>query len=289
MATPKALVLTGFGINCDKETYGALKKAGADAELVHLNDLIDGSRHLKNYQMLVFPGGFSFGDDISAGKVFAATMKANLEEKIIDFIMRDKLTFGFCNGFQIMVKMGLLPGVGENGSNYYRNQTATLAANDSNQYEDRWIHLMKPEEQPKDQKDKCVLARGIDIIYLPVAHGEGKFFAPEGVIKKIEESHLVVFRYAVYSDKTGEDQIPKLVPANGLYPENPNGSINDIAGICDSTGRIFGMMPHPERFQEFTNHPDWTMIKEALKKMKLPIPEEGEGMKMFRNAVEYFK
>jgi len=267
MATPKALVLTGYGINCDRETAFAFQACGAEARRVHINDLIDGYDHLDDYQILSFPGGFSYGDDISSGKVLANRLKTHLAETLAGFIDKGGLIIGICNGFQVMVKYGLLGSAAEAGS----EQTATLTYNDSNRYEDRWVHL------GTERKD-CVFTMGIDQLYLPVAHGEGKFFASQETLKDLEEAGCVVLRYL---DQEGR-------PAGGKAPWNPNGSLNDIAGICDPTGRIFGLMPHPERFLQITQHPQWTRIAAEIRKQGLPLPEEGQGMIIFRNAVRYF-
>jgi len=257
--TPKVLVLTGYGINCDIETQHAFKIAGADAERVHLNDLIDGTRKLIDYHILIFPGGFSFGDDIASGKVLANKIKYNLGEDIQEFIEAGKLIIGICNGFQAMVKMGMLPAFGGD----YSTQDVTLTFNDSGRFEDRWVYLKT------NLNSKCVFTKDIDNIYLPVRHGEGKFSvkSPE-VLARLKKGNQIVFRYVDREGRTGG------------YPVNPNGSVDDIAAICDETGRIFGMMPHPEAFQHKTNHPAWT--REELQ-------EEGAGIAIFRNAVEYAK
>jgi len=256
---PKALVLTGYGINCDMETQHAFKLAGAWAERVHINDLINGKKKLSEYHILAFPGGFSFGDDIASGKVLANMIKYNIGEQIQEFIDSGKLIMGICNGFQAMVKMGLLPGF--NGDHAAREVTLTF--NDSGRFEDRWVHLKA------GKKTKCVFTKGIETIYLPVRHGEGKFLAKNPqVLEKLKKGNHIVFQY---TDAEGK--------AAG-YPHNPNGSVNNIAAICDETGRVFGMMPHPEAFQHRTNHPAWTREK---------LPEEGAGIAIFRNAVEYVK
>jgi phosphoribosylformylglycinamidine synthase len=267
MASPRVLALTGYGVNCDFETKTAFEMAGATAERVHINDLISGEKRLADFQILAFPGGFSFGDDIASGKVFGVKAKVNLGEQIAGFIEAGKLIIGICNGFQVMAKYGLLGGV--NGD--YRTQSVTVTHNDSNRYEDRWVHLA-------GATGRCVWTRGIEGLYLPVAHGEGKFFAAPGRLQALEDNGQVVFRYAK----------PDLTPAAGEYPLNPNGSRNDIAGICDSTGRIFGLMPHPERFLHFTNHPQWTRLKEELIRAGRPVPAEGDGLQIFRNGVAYF-
>jgi len=256
---PKVLVLTGYGINCDIETRHAFKLAGADAERVHLADLINGTRKLSDFQILAFPGGFSFGDDIASGKVLANMIKYNLGEQIQEFIDAGKLIIGICNGFQAMVKMGLLPAF--NGD--YTTQEVTLTFNDSGRFEDRWVYLKA------SQDSKCVFTKGIDRSYLPVRHGEGKFVVKDNaVLERLKSGNHIVFKYV---DKEGN-------PAG--YPFNPNGSVENIAGICDETGRVFGMMPHPEAFLHRTNHPAWTREE---------LPEEGAGAMVFRNAVEYVK
>ena len=256
---PKALVLTGFGINCDMETHHAFKLAGAEAERVHLTDLLNGTRKLSEYNILALPGGFSFGDDIASGKVLANMIKYNLGEQVAEFMDEGKLIIGICNGFQAMVKMGLLPGFGGD----YMNQEVTLTFNDSGKFEDRWVHLKK------NKNSNCVFTKGIDNIYLPVRHGEGKFVVKSpSVLDKLKKNKHVVFQYV---DSSGD-------PSG--YPWNPNGSVENIAGICDETGRVFGMMPHPEGFQHRTNHPAWT---------RLDLPDEGAGVKIFRNAIDYMQ
>ena len=256
---PKVLVLTGYGINCDIETRHAFKLAGANAERVHINDLISEKERLADYHILAFPGGFSFGDDIASGKVLANMVKYNIGEQIQEFIDSGKLIIGICNGFQAMVKMGLLPGF--NGD--YGTQEVTLTFNDSGRFEDRWVHLKANE------RSKCVFTKGIDNIYLPVRHGEGKFITKNPqVFAKLRKGNHIVFQY---TDSQGN-------PAG--YPHNPNGSIDNIAAICDETGRVFGMMPHPEAFQHRTNHPRWTREE---------LPEEGAGIAIFRNAVVFVK
>lgn len=241
------------------ETQHAFKIAGGDAERVHLTDLIKGTKKLSDYHILAFPGGFSFGDDIASGKVLANMIKYNLGEEIQEFIKAGKLIIGICNGFQAMVKMGLLPAF--NGD--YCTQDVTLTFNDSGRFEDRWVHL------EGSKSSRCAFTKGINSIYLPVRHGEGKFMAktPE-VLARLKKNNHIVFQYV---DREG-----KLAG----YPFNPNGSVENIAGICDETGRVFGMMPHPEAFQHRTNHPAWT---------REDLPEEGAGVAIFRNAVEYVK
>jgi phosphoribosylformylglycinamidine synthase len=255
----RALILTGYGINCDYETQAAFQKAGAEAERVHLNDVIDGRKKLADYQILALPGGFSFGDDIASGKVLANKMKYNLSNELQKFIKDGKLMIGICNGFQAMVKLGILPGFGGN----YAKQEVTLTFNDSGRFEDRWVYLkMNPAS-------KCIFTKGIEGLYLPVRHGEGKFIPKDEATKKrLWERGHVAMQYVDEEGKTAG------------YPYNPNGAVDNIAGICDESGRIFGLMPHPEAFNVRYNHPRWCREK---------LPEEGAGIQVFKNAVEFAK
>ncbi|RKY88202.1 phosphoribosylformylglycinamidine synthase subunit PurQ [candidate division KSB1 bacterium] len=265
MVKPKVLIITGYGFNCEKETEFAFRLAGGEPEQVHLNDLLLGEKSMDEYHIMAFVGGFSFGDHISAGKVVANKFKYNLEKSLQKFISDGKLIIGICNGFQVMTKLGILPGL--NGD--YRNQKVTLTMNDSGHYEDRWVHLTV------NKKSNCVFTRGIDMMYLPVRHGEGKFYTEdEDVILSLFRNNQVVLQF--------------IDPRDGLptseYPYNPNGSIEAITGICDPTGRIFGLMPHPEAYWSPFNHPNWVRLKIDNK-----LPEEGQGIKIFRNAVNFVK
>jgi len=252
----KVIVLRTAGTNCDYETVHAFQKVGADVDLVHINQLIRGEKELSPYQILAMPGGFAYGDDIAAGKIMANELKYRLREPIEKFITDGKLMIGICNGFQVMMKAGLLSGFSD-------TQEMTLYTNDSGKYECRWIYLKSAENS------KCVFTRNIKpMVYLPIGHGEGKFTTiNESILDKLESNSQVVFKYV---DAKGN-------PATS-YPLNPNGSDRSIAGICDATGRIFGMMPHPERFISKYNHPRWTREN---------LDEEGDGLAIFRNAVEY--
>jgi len=254
----KVLILYGYGINCDNETQYGFSLAGADAKKVHVNELISGEQKLKDYQILAIPGGFSFGDDIGAGKVLATKIKSNLAEEFSGFIKEGRLIIGICNGFQVMVKLGILPGFDRN----YDRQDVTLTFNDSGRFEDRWVYLKI------NQKSPCVLTREIENIYLPIRHGEGKFVSRNEEIKErlIKQNQIV----AQYVDNKGN-------LAN--YPWNPNGSELNVAGVCDETGRIFGLMPHPEAFLFAQNHPRWT--RENI--------QEGAGIKVFENAINFVK
>ncbi|MGW8209448.1 MAG: phosphoribosylformylglycinamidine synthase I, partial [Syntrophobacteria bacterium] len=263
-----------FGLNCDWETTHALELAGAEARRVHINQLLMGEKigevaRLDDYQIFAFIGGFSWGDDHGAGVIFASKLLYNMGEEILRFIEKGNLVIGICNGFQAMVNLGLLPGFDGD----YRSRKVALIGNDCGNFRDQWVHLKVETNSP------CVFTRGLENLELPVRHGEGKFYAEESVIKNLEENNQVVVRYADSEGKT----------ADGRFPENPNGSLKDIAGICDSTGRVFGIMPHPEAFNHWTNHPDWTRLKEHYRRRGEPYPREGYGIKIFRNAVEYFE
>jgi len=254
----RAIVLTGFGINCDYETQAALNRVGAQAERIHLNDIIENAALLDEGHILAIPGGFSFGDDVASGKILANRLRYKLGGPIKKFIADGKLVIGICNGFQVMVKMGILPLFDGEFA-----QEVTLTNNDSARFENRWVCLKT------DPATKCVWTKGIDRLELPVRHGEGKFIPrDDAVLDRLKENGQIALRYCT----------PDGSPANGAFPANPNGAIEDIAGICDPSGRIFGLMPHPEAHVDRTNHPRWT---------RLDLPEEGPGLQVFRNAVEY--
>ncbi|HEY3375445.1 MAG TPA: phosphoribosylformylglycinamidine synthase I [Candidatus Aquicultor sp.] len=257
---PRVIVLLAAGINRDRDAQDAFELAGADAERVHLHDIADGIKRLRDYQILMLPGGFSFGDDIASGKVLANKLKYKLKDELLEFIADGKLILGVCNGFQVMVKLGILPGFDGN----YMQQDVTLTNNDSGKFEDRWVNLKV------NPTSKCIFTKGIEKpVYVPICHGEGKFIPrDDAALKRLNDNGQVVVRYV---DKDGEF---------GDYPVNPNGSVEHIAGICDETGRIFGMMPHPENYIRRTQHPRWTREN---------LPDEGDGLVIFKNAVDYVK
>jgi phosphoribosylformylglycinamidine synthase I len=273
MTTVKALVLTGYGLNCDYETDYCLKLAGAESHRIHINELIKGQKEdrgkkLSDYHILVFGGGFSWADDHGAGVILASKIRYNIGDQIDQFISDGKLIIGICNGFQSLVNLGLLPGFGGN----YEERRVALAGNDSGNFIDCWVNLnVNPDTN-------CVFTRGMTGIDLPVRHAEGKFYASDIDIERLFGDNQVVLQYV---DGSGER-------ANGKWPINPNGSIKDIAGICDPTGRIFGLMPHPEAFHSYMNHPDWNRKKELLSRKGKSIENsEGDGILIFRNAIMY--
>ncbi len=266
---PGVLILTGYGINCDEETRYAFERSGARADIVHVNDLIASPGMLADYNIFVFPGGFSYGDDTGSGKALSNRIRNNLSEELGSFIERDTLVLGICNGFQVMVNLGLVPAIGEP----FGTVEASLEHNKSFRYQCRWVDLKVDVDSP------CVFTRGVEYMHIPVAHGEGNFYAPESVIDVIEKEHLSVMKYVK----------PDGSSASGSFPANPNGSLNDIAALCSRSGRVMGMMPHPERGMLFTQRDDWTLKREELRRKGQPVPEESDGMIIFKNAVSYFE
>jgi phosphoribosylformylglycinamidine synthase I len=254
MAKVKTLILRAPGTNCDVESAYAFEQAGAQVDLIHVGELIRQQRTLSNYQIMVIPGGFTYGDDISAGRILANELRLKLRDEIQKFIDDGRLILGICNGFQVLVKAGMLPKPGGENS-----QSLTLAGNDSGKFECRWVYLRANKTSP------CIFTRGIDLMYLPVAHGEGKVVIEPDALEELNVA-------LCYADETGDIRVG--------YPHNPNGSMNNIAGICDATGRIFALMPHPERFIRWTQHPRWTAE---------PQRDYGDGFRIFLNAVEWAK
>lgn len=253
----KAIVLRAAGINCDMETEHALELAGAKAQRVHINRIIENKSLLDEFHIIVFPGGFSYGDDVAAGKILANQIAHHLYEPIQKFIDDGKLVLGICNGFQVLVKTGILPG----GSSTGRQEDVTITYNDSAKFEDRWVYLAP-------QTDRCVFIEPGRQIYLPVAHGEGKVVTKdEATLDALRSGGHIAFKYV---DKDGKE---------GDYPVNPNGSMDSIAGLTDATGRVLGLMPHPERFVRPTQHPRWSRSENV----------DSDGMTIFRNAVKYIQ
>ncbi len=257
------LIITGYGLNCEAESSFAWEQAGAEPRRVHLNDLLERPAQLQDFGALMFIGGFSYGDHMGSGLVFAHRVRHHLRDELQKFICDDKLVLAVCNGFQIVTKLGLLPAT--NGD--YFTQSVSLMQNDCGHFQNRWVTLRFEKESP------CVFTRGIELMPLPARHGEGKIFTTDkSVLEQIESKKLAACRYA--DPKTGESTME--------FPQNPNGSLNAIAGLCDPTGRIFGLMPHPEAYLFPENHPQWD-----LQKIRGELPEKGLGLKIFKNAVAY--
>jgi phosphoribosylformylglycinamidine synthase len=256
---PKVLILRSPGANCDRDAAFAFEQAGGKATLLHVNQLLERPAQIADYQILCIPGGFSYGDDISAGRILANQIRHHLFDVLQEFKAAGKLIIGICNGFQILIKSGLLlPDKAD-------EPIATLAGNQSGKFEDRWVNLVVRSE-------KCVWLQGIERMYLPVAHGEGQFIArDEATLHALAVGGQLCLRYA--TDEGATEVVP--------YPQNPNGAQRNVAGVCDATGRVFGLMPHPERHIDFTHHPRWTRREQQ--------PEHGDGLMVFQNAIAYFR
>lgn len=264
----KALVITGFGINCEEELAAAFRLAGGTADIAHVNEVFEGDFSIQEYDVLSFPGGFSFGDDLGSGKVMANKIKYKLlpnkntllqELKI--FLDNGNFVLGICNGFQFLVRLGLVPNVG-----LKFEQEATLAQNDSGLFEDRWVYCkVNPESNSP-------FLEGIDVLPLPVRHGEGKLIIKKELEEEVLKKNLQVLTYC---DEAGGP--------TSQYPFNPNGSAHQIAGLSDTTGQILGLMPHPEAFLSLYNHPNWA----AMKSNNPNLEEEGLGLKIFKNIVNH--
>ncbi len=274
MTKVKAIVLRAAGINCDMETQYALELAGAEAQSVHINKIIEDKTTLEKFQIIVFPGGFSYGDDVAAGKILANQIIHHLSDSIRKFINDGKLVLGICNGFQVLVKAGILPGdskelateATENTEkkqlSKISNQSVSITYNDSGKFEDRWVYLAP-------QTKKCVFIEPGRQIYLTIAYGEGKVVTQTAdTLEKLRtEGHIAL----KYGNENGKED---------GYPVNPNGSVDSIAGLTDTTGRVLGLMPHPERHIRFTQHPHWSRLK---------TEGNGDGMTIFDNAVNFIQ
>lgn len=248
------LLPTGLGINCEAETAHAFDLAGAQVDALHVNDLIARPERLARAQLLVLAGGFSFGDHLGAGRALANRLRCRLAAPLERFIAEGGLVLGICNGFQTMVRLGLLPD-GRPGP-----QRCTLAHNHHGTFYDGWVTVGCETRSP------CLYTRGIERLELPVRHGEGRLLAPAALLAQLEDAALIPLRY--------------LDPLSGApsetFPANPNGSLAAAAGLCDPSGRIFGLMPHPEAFLYAENHPHWR---------RRPAVAHGDGLQIFVNAV----
>jgi phosphoribosylformylglycinamidine synthase len=265
MPHPHVLILRAPGTNCDQDSAFAFETAGATTETLHVNRVLESPAVLNRFQILCIPGGFCFGDDVAAGQILAVQMRHHLAGRLAEFKAAGKLILGICNGFQVIIKSGVLL-----DDEPPHGPPATLTYNDSGKYEDRWVRLGV-------SGDKCVFLRGIDRMYLPVAHGEGKFIARDlEALKKLDVAGQLPLRYVPLST-THSPLSTNHLPLP--FPDNPNGSMADVAGVCDTTGRVLGLMPHPERHLDPTHHPRWTRGEAG------PV---GDGLQVFVNAVSYF-
>jgi phosphoribosylformylglycinamidine synthase len=259
MATPKVLILRAPGTNCEEETAFAFERAGAKTTLLHVNRLIESPQLAADHQILCFPGGFSYGDDVAAGRILAQQLKVHLGDVVEQFRSRDRLMLGICNGMQIMMRLGIFFDTPD-------EPPATLSLNRQARFEDRWVHLAATE-------NNCVFLRGVERMFLPMAHAEGRLVLRSGDAgHQLARSGQLCLRYCSQDSGATDSTLP--------FPINPNGADLNVAGLSDATGRIFGLMPHPQRHHEATQQPNWTRRTEQ--------PEHGEGFVIFRNAVEYF-
>ncbi len=277
MAVPRVLILRAPGTNCDLETAHAFELAGARTERIHVNRLFESPQLFEDFQILCFPGGFSYGDDIAAGRVLATRLHKRLAEPLAAFKDAGKLVLGICNGFQVLIQTGLLLAEDEQG------RPATLTWNERGRFEDRWVHLEVAGE-------RCVFLEGIERMYLPIAHAEGRFLtrSPQ-VLQQLAEQGRLVLRYAAPHEEpvcVGPaasalpiTMRPAALPEPLPFPHNPNGAQGNVAGLCDETGRVLGLMPHPERHIDPTHHPRWTRGEAG---------EVGDGLALFQNAVRFF-
>jgi phosphoribosylformylglycinamidine synthase I len=261
----RTLILRAPGANCDVETAFAFEQAGAVADRIHLNCWLESPRLADEYQILCLPGGFTYGDDLGSGRIFGNQLRHHLSDSLAAFRDAGKLILGICNGFQILVKSGLLD------TDDAAGPAATLTFNQSGRFVDRWVNLRVAGE-------RCVFLNGIDRMFLPIAHAEGQFVGrDEPVLDQFEHNGQLVLRYC---DATESGEPVGIAGSCTPQPFNPNGAARDVAGMCDRTGRVLGLMPHPERFIDRTQHPRWTRMAPFA---------EGDGLQLFRNAVQYFQ
>jgi len=253
---PHVIIFSGYGLNTEDETKAAFESVGATADIIHINDLIAKPSLLSKAQILVLPGGFSYGDDTGSGKAYGNRLKQHLGKEIEQFLARDTLMIGICNGFQIITNAGLVPGA--------------LLTNDSGRYSCRWVDLEVTGESP--------WLKGIKTLSVPIAHGEGKYYAPSEMLAQLKKGGAIALKYV-------EGETAK----HFNMPANPNGSLENIAGVTSHEGRVLGLMPHPERAVRFTQLPHWTHLREEYTRDGKSMPVEGPGLQIFKNAVNYFK
>ena len=264
--TAKALIIAGYGLNCEEESAYAFEQVGFNAEICHINDLIEAPEKLKSTQALCIPGGFSYGDDTGSGNAFAQKMRLTLQDKLIEFISRDTLTIGICNGCQIAVNLGLVPVRGDE----YGKRSVAVTHNENARYQCRWVDLQTTESHSP-------WLQNIDSLHIPVAHGEGRFMMNDDTLANLKENKQIALRYSK-DDK----------PANGEFPFNPNGSTDDIAGITDPSGRVLVLMPHPERGMFTWQRDDYAILKDTARRNGKPLAESSDGLQIFQNAAKYF-
>ncbi len=264
MSEVRVLVLTGYGLNCEVETAAGFRMAGARVDMVHVGDVLEGRVAMGDFQILAFVGGFSFGDHIASGRVYANRLRYRLGDRLARFVDDGGFAIGICNGFQTIVKLGLLPALDRDSGRGLASQQVSLVGNDRLGYRDAWVRLAV------DPRSPCVFTRGLGdaLLEVPSRHGEGKMvFADEAQRARLEAAHLIPVRYVDHRGLPTEE-----------WPDNPNGSPGGAAGLCDVSGRVFGLMPHPEAFLYPENHPDWIVRRDRQVSSVL-------GARVFQNAV----
>lgn len=264
--TVKAIVIAGYGLNCEEETTFAFNHCDIDADIIHINDFTDNPQKLNEAQILCVPGGFSYGDDTGSGNAFAQKMRLILQDALFEFVQRDTLTLGICNGCQILANLGLVPAL----DNQYGERSVAVTHNISARYQCRWIDVAAQNDSP--------WLIGVNQMHIPVAHGEGRFMMADDTLKALQNNNQIAMRY-VHSDGT---------PANGAFPANPNGSTDDIAAITDPTGRVLALMPHPERGMFTWQRDDYATLKDTAQREGHDLPEQADGLALFQNAAQYF-
>lgn len=264
----KALILSGYGLNCEEETLHAFKCAGLPGQIRHINDLIENPKELKDVQILVIPGGFSYGDDTGSGNAFAQKMKLALWEHLNAFVQRDTLTLGICNGCQILTNLGLAPAF--NGG--YGERLVALTHNANARHQSRWVDVKTHAD------NRSPWLKGIQRMHIPVSHGEGRFMMSSETLTSLQNNGQIAFQY-LKADNL----------AHGEFPHNPNGSVEDIAGITDQSGRVLALMPHPERGMFTWQRDDYDRLKDKAQRDGSPLATESEGMPLFHNAAKYFE
>jgi phosphoribosylformylglycinamidine synthase len=264
--TARALVITGYGLNSEEETAKGFEYAGFKTDIRHINDLAENPKELEQVQVISVPGGFSYGDDTGSGNAFAQKMRLTLGDALKEFVSRDTLTIGICNGCQVVVNLGLAPALG--GECGVRQVAVTHNA--SARYQCRWVDL-------KVEKSNSPWLQGLDALHVPVAHGEGRFMMEDATLETLKKQNQIALRYA----KEGK-------AANGEFPFNPNGSTDDIAGITDESGRVLVLMPHPERGMFTWQRDDYARLKDQARRTNSHLPDESDGIQLFQNAAAYF-
>lgn len=263
----KALVIAGYGLNCEEETLYALEYNGLKGVVRHVNDLIDNPAELKDVQVLAVPGGFSYGDDTGSGNALGQKIKLSLMDALKEFVARDTLTIGICNGCQVLVNLGLVPAL----DGAYGNRDVAVTYNLSARYQCRWVDLKVSSSSP--------WLAGVEKLHIPVAHGEGRFVMEQDVLNRLQKNGQIAATYVK----------PDGAAADGEFPFNPNGAIADIAGMTDETGRVLAMMPHPERGMFSWQRDDYDVLKDQAQREERRLTEESDGMHIFANAAEYFE